>query len=110
MDQKFKLVGPRARLTEYDGFQIGDILFGRLWDRGIGLSDTAEHLVDLLAVPVVRKGDRKQASVEPQNTSQNYYSHDQDQHSDVLVTRAIKREASVKISKSHLVKKADHGG
>ncbi|KAM0445324.1 hypothetical protein ACHAO4_009736 [Trichoderma viride] len=111
MDQKFKLVAPRARLTEDYGNPIEDILFGSGWDRGIGIksSYTAERLVDLLAIPVVHKDDRKPASAEPQNTPPNSSSHNQDLGHDLLVVRAIKREASVKILKSHPLKEANQG-
>ncbi|PON25238.1 hypothetical protein TGAM01_v205924 [Trichoderma gamsii] len=106
MDQKFKLVAPRARLTEDYGDPIEEILFGSGWDRGIRIrsSHTAERLVDLLAVPVVHKGDRKPASVEPQSTP---CAHSQDQGRDTLVAGTIKREASVKISKSYSLKEAN---
>lgn len=111
MDQKFKLVAPRARLTEDYSNPIEDILFGSGWDRDIGIksSYTAERLVDLLAVPVVRKDDRKPASVEPQNTSPDYCSHNHDQSRDLLVAGTIKREASVKTLQSHPLKEANHG-
>lgn len=111
MDQKFKLVAPRARLTEDYGNPIEDILFGSGWDRGIGIksSYTAERLVDLLAIPVVHKDDRKPASAEPQNTPPNSSSHNQDLGRDLLVVGAIKREASVKILKSHPLKEANQG-
>ncbi|PTB38137.1 uncharacterized protein TrAFT101_011754 [Trichoderma asperellum] len=64
----------------------------------------------LLAIPVEHMGDRKQASVEPQNILHNYFSHGQDQHSDVIVARDIKRKASTEISKNDLLKKTDHEG
>ncbi|KAM0518106.1 hypothetical protein ACHAPE_004513 [Trichoderma viride] len=108
MDQKFKLVAPRARLAEDRADPIEEILFGSGWDRGIRIrsSYTAERLVDLLAVPVMLKGDRKPASVEPQNTS---CSLSQDQGRDMMVAGSIKREASVTISNGHSLKEASQG-
>lgn len=113
MEQDFNLVAPRARLTEHYGNPMGEILFGLLWDRTVelsGLSNTAEHLVDLLAVPVLRKGDRKPVLVESQDTRQNYCSHGQDQCNDVIVAIGINHKASAEISTNHLPKKAEHGG
>ncbi|KAK1254133.1 hypothetical protein MKX08_008128 [Trichoderma sp. CBMAI-0020] len=111
MDQKFKLVAPRARMTEDYSNPIEDILFGSGWDSGIEIrsSFTAERLVDLLAVPVVHEDDRKPASAKPQTTPQNYCSHNQDQGRDLSVGRAIRREASVKILESHPLKEANQG-
>ncbi|KAM0261530.1 hypothetical protein ACHAQJ_002213 [Trichoderma viride] len=59
MVQKFKLVAPCARSAQPDGSHIGEMLF----------ADSGRYLVELLAVPVLRKGDRKQPPVEPQDTS-----------------------------------------
>ncbi|KAL7895876.1 hypothetical protein HDV63DRAFT_406107 [Trichoderma sp. SZMC 28014] len=111
MDQIFKLVAPRARLTEDYGTPIEELLFGSGWDHSniISSSDTAKRLVDLLAVPVVPKGNQKPASVVPQTTPQNHWSYNQDQGRDVVVAEAIQREASIDILKSHPPNETNQG-
>lgn len=107
MEQNFKLVAPRARLAQQYGSKIGEMLFGSMI-----FPNSGRYLVDLLAVPVVRKCDGKQTPVEPQDTLQNDCSHAQDECSEVTPTGAIKRKAHAEMSKSHprLGKKTDRGG